>query len=188
MQKTIIQFDDIDKYGSQSYSGSFAVEAHELGRDEIENIGEVTVDVQASQGDLPGEYVMEGIVAYIADLRCSRCVEPFPFANRSPFHLRYRPRSESSAAEIQDVEISQEELDMEFYDERSIPLRQMAIEQIQLSVPMKPLCEDGCLGLCPRCGANLAREKCACESSITDDRWNALRGIREELARKRDDS
>jgi len=75
---------------------------------------------------------------------------------------------------------------MEFYDERSIPLRQMAIEQILLSIPMKPLCDDGCLGLCPRCGANLAREKCACDQSVTDDRWNALRGIREELARKRD--
>lgn len=186
MQKAIIQFDEIDKYGPQSYSASFTVDAHELEREEIETLGEVTLEVQASQGDLPGEYVVEGMVANIADLRCSRCVEPVPFANRSHFHLRYRPRSESSAEEIQDVEISQEELDMEFYDERSIPLRQMAIEQIQLSIPMKPLCDDGCLGLCPRCGANLAREKCACDTSITDDRWDALRGIREELAKKRD--
>jgi uncharacterized protein len=186
MRKTIIDFDDIDKYGPQRYSSSLTVDAHELEREEIENLGEVTVDVQASQGDLPGEYVVEGMVAYVADLRCSRCVEPFPFANRSHFHLRYRPRAEAFPTEAQEVEISQDELDMEFYDERSIPLRQMAIEQIQLSIPMKPLCDDGCLGLCPRCGANLAREKCSCDLSITDDRWNALRGIREELARKRD--
>lgn len=186
MQKSSIQFDDLDKYGPQSYAGTFTVDVHELAREEVENLGEVSVDVQASPGDLPGEYVVEGIVAYIADLRCSRCVEPVPFANRSQFHLRYRPRAESSAAEIQDVEISQDELDMEFYDERSVPLRQMAIEQIQLSIPMKPLCDDGCLGLCPRCGANLARERCDCDKSVTDDRWDALRGIREELARKRE--
>jgi uncharacterized protein len=186
MQKLIIQFDDLDKYGPQSYAATFSVHASELEREELENLGEVSVDALASPGDLPGEYVVEGQVAYMADLRCSRCVEPVPFANRSPFHLRYRSRAESSALETQDVEISQEELDMEFYDERSIPLRQLAIEQIQLSIPMKPLCDDGCLGLCPRCGANLAREKCACDPSITDDRWNALRGIREELARKRE--
>jgi uncharacterized protein len=50
---------------------------------------------------------------------------------------------------------------------------------------MKPLCDDSCLGLCATCGANLAREKCACSDSIVDERWGALKDLREELAKKK---
>ena len=46
---------------------------------------------------------------------------------------------------------------MEYYSERSVSLREIAAEQVQLSIPMKPLCEENCQGLCPTCGANLNR-------------------------------
>jgi uncharacterized protein len=85
------------------------------------------------------------------------------------------------------VEIAgEEELDVEFYSQRTVPLRDLALEQVQLSMPMKPLCDENCLGLCPKCGANRSRQRCNCEVSIVDDRWNALQGIREELAKKKD--
>jgi uncharacterized protein len=38
----------------------------------------------------------------------------------------------------------------------------MAAEQVYLEIPMKPLCSPECRGLCPRCGANLNTETCAC--------------------------
>jgi uncharacterized protein len=40
--------------------------------------------------------------------------------------------------------------------------------------PIKPLCEDGCLGLCPECGVNLNEEECKCNAAPVDPRWNAL--------------
>ena len=40
--------------------------------------------------------------------------------------------------------------------------------------PIKPLCEDGCLGLCPECGVNLNEEECKCNVASVDPRWNAL--------------
>jgi len=48
------------------------------------------------------------------------------------------------------------------------------------------LCDESCLGLCAECGANRNREKCGCETSLVDDRWGALQGIREQLAKKKD--
>ena len=88
--------------------------------------------------------------------------------------------------EYPDVEITEkEELDVEFYSDRVIPLRDVALEQIQLSIPMKPLCDEGCLGLCPTCGVNRTRESCSCETAIVDDRWGTLKDIRDELLKKK---
>jgi uncharacterized protein len=179
-----IDFDQIDKHGPQSYHRTLDVPAAELARIEVENLGPVTIDAHAAKGDLPGEYVVEGDVTFTGDLRCSRCAEPYPFANSSSFHLRFRPRPEGMA-EDEEVEINPEELDVEFYAERQIPLRYLADEQIQLTIPMKPLCDDKCLGLCPTCGANRNGEECDCEASIVDERWGALQGIREQLAKKK---
>jgi len=35
-------------------------------------------------------------------------------------------------------------------------------EEIILSYPVKPLCKDGCKGLCPECGGNLNEGGCSC--------------------------
>lgn len=180
-----IVFDDIDRNGPQTYAATLEFSPEEVGREEVVALGPVTLDAKAEKGDLAAEYLVEGSARFTADLTCARCVEPYPFANASIFHLRFRPRPEVSE-EIEEVEISPEELDIEFYTERSIPLRHLASEQIQLTIPMKPLCDENCAGLCPTCGANRNREHCACEGSKADERWGALAGIREQLAKKKD--
>lgn len=185
MKDVIIDFNVIDEHGPQSYSGTFDVPATDLARDEVAAGGTATIDATARTGDAPAEYVAEGTVTFNADLECSRCVEPYPFANTSAFHVRFRPRPEASK-ENEEVEITDtEELDVEYYVGRSVPLRHLALEQVQLSIPMKPLCDEGCLGLCPTCGVNRTREKCSCGESIVDDRWGALQNIRDEIAKKK---
>jgi uncharacterized protein len=182
----VINFDEIDEHGPRTYEGRYDVPVAELDRDEV--AGNATVDISArvEQGGSPGDYAADGQSKITLDLNCSRCLEPYPFANSSKFHVRFRPRPEV-AEENEEVEITgEEELDVEFYAERTIPLRHLAVEQIQLVIPMKPLCDENCLGLCPKCGVNRTRQQCECELSVTDDRWNALRGIRETLARKKD--
>ena len=182
----IIDFDVIDKDGPQSYSGTFTFTAEELDRDELNAVGPVEIKVEADKGDLPGEYLIEGETQFAGDPNCSRCVEPYPFANSATFHVRFRPRPQASE-ENEEVEITdEEELDVEYYSERDVPLKDLALEQVQLSIPMKPLCDEKCLGLCPTCGSNRNRESCSCEGAGSDDRWGALKVLREELAKKRD--
>jgi uncharacterized metal-binding protein YceD (DUF177 family) len=181
----IIDFDVIDKDGPQSYAGSFEFTSEELDREELNAVGPVAIKATAEKGDVPGEYLVEGSTEFTGDLNCSRCVEPYPFANASTFHVRFRPRPQASE-ENEEVEITDEgELDVEYYSERAVPLKDLALEQVQLSIPMKPLCDEKCLGLCPTCGANRNRESCECEETPGDERWGALKGIREELAKKR---
>jgi uncharacterized protein len=181
----IIDFDDIDEHGPQTYRGTFGVPASELERDEVASLGDVAIEANVQKGDVEDEYVADGTVNFTADLTCARCVEPYPFANASTFHVRFRPRPEISA-ENEEIEIAgEEELDVEFYSERTVPLRYLALEQIQLSIPMKPLCDEKCLGLCPQCGVNRSRESCSCGESIVDERWGALKEFRDELSKKK---
>jgi len=181
--KERIVFDDIDKYGPQDFERSYQFTTEELGRIELVAIGPVALVASARKGDLPAEYLADGSTAFTADFLCSRCVEPYPFANSLDFHLRFRPRPGLSE-QNDEVEITPDELDIEFYSERSILLRELAAEQVQLSIPMKPLCAESCLGLCPQCGVNQNGEGCSCESKAGDERWGALAGIRAELAKK----
>ena len=184
--RDFIVFDEIDKNGPQTLGRTYQFTPQELDRVvELAAIGPVSIEATATKGDVPGEYYVDGSSRFAADFNCSRCLEPFPFANSSAFHLRFRPRLEVSQ-ENEEVEIASEDLDVEFYTERSIPLRDLAAEQVQLAIPMKPLCEENCLGLCPNCGANRNTVGCQCETPVVDDRWGALQGIRDQLAKKKD--
>lgn len=183
----IISFDKVDKYGPQSYSGRYSVASDELDRSEIAETADITIEAKAEKGNLPGEYIVDGSASFTSALACSRCLDPAPFANSSTFHVRFRPRPETSGPDTEEVEITEaEELDVEYYSEREFPLRDLAIEQIQLAIPMKPLCDEKCLGLCSQCGANRNREDCSCAVAAFDDRWGALRGLRDELAKKKE--
>jgi uncharacterized protein len=53
------------------------------------------------------------------------------------------------------------------------PVRQAMV----LSFPMKPLCSDNCLGLCPHCGANLNKQSCDCARENSDSRWDGLKRL-----------
>jgi len=182
--RDIINFDEIDEHGPQDYSGTYDLAVSELEREEVTNLSPVKALAHVETGDRAAEYIADGSVEFTADFECSRCLEPYPFAATSPFHIRFRPRPEVTE-ENEEVEITAaEELDVEFYSARTLPLRDLAVEQVQLTVPMKPLCNDNCLGLCAGCGANRNRETCKCETSPVDDRWGALADLRDQLAKK----
>jgi uncharacterized protein len=50
-------------------------------------------------------------------------------------------------------------------------------EALILEIPIKLLCEEGCKGVCPKCGANLNQEECTCGSGPGDPRWGALKKL-----------
>jgi uncharacterized protein len=187
MQQDFIYFDDIDKDGPQQRSRTYDIAVSELDGNDVEALGPVSIDVTVEKGNAPGDYLADGTVQFTADLTCARCVDPYPFANHSSFHLRFAPRPEGPAGETEEVELtSEDELDTEFYTERQIALRELATEQIQLTIPMKPLCDERCLGLCPQCGKNRNREDCQCDNSLADERWGALKDFKTELLKKKE--
>ncbi len=61
----------------------------------------------------------------------------------------------------------------------------LLLEQLQLNVPMKPLCRPDCQGLCPTCGADRNEDACSCEERSADPRWAALAALKSRLEESR---
>ena len=64
-------------------------------------------------------------------------------------------------------------------DGSRVDLVPLVRDAVLLGLPPAPLCEEGCLGLCPVCGANRNEVRCSCDVSPPDPRWAALDALRD---------
>jgi uncharacterized protein len=125
------------------------------------------------------QFRLVGRVQTVLELLCSRCLEPFELPVDAEFDLRYHPHTAAVAGEPE-REVEEDDLTTSFYEHDEIDLRLLMQEQFYLTLPMKPLCEAGCQGLCPTCGTNLNRGTCECNTQWEDPRLAALRALKKE--------
>ena len=125
-------------------------------------------------------YRVTGRVATRLQLECGRCLEPFEIAVDNPFELRYVPQPAAAGDQGQEEveqEVTEDDLTTAFYTEDSIDLGELLHEQFVLALPMKPLHDAACKGLCVHCGTNLNKETCDCAPTWTDPRLAVLKGL-----------
>lgn len=122
-----------------------------------------------------GRYRVVGHLTGELELTCSRCLEPFTLPVATDFDLRYVPRVENVGEGEKEVE--EDDLTTSFYDNDQIDLGQLILEQLQLALPMKPLCLEACKGLCPQCGTNLNTGTCSCDPRWEDPRLSGLKQL-----------
>jgi uncharacterized protein len=117
------------------------------------------------------EVYLKGRIKTLLSFVCSRCLIPFEFPVDSNFDLVYLP---------EELEVAREELDIDdmtssFYYSRKIDLKEVVLEQLNLTFPVKPLCADECQGICPVCGKNTNSGDCSCEINNSDSRFEKLK-------------
>src|SRR4051812_483394 len=130
------------------------------------------VDLQFDIFKDKAQFRLVGNVKTTLELPCSRCLEPFTLPVEQAFDLRYQPHAQNTGEG--EKEIEEDDLTTAFYENDEIDLGQLMREQFYLALPMKPLCEDDCKGLCPDCGTNLNRGTCDCKRKWEDPRLAAL--------------
>ena len=52
-------------------------------------------------------------------------------------------------------------------------------EVISLALPVKPLCNEECAGLCPQCGIELGKQKCDCQEMKSNSPFAVLATLRD---------
>ncbi len=104
---------------------------------------------------------VEGVLSTSLKLRCDRCLAPYDRDLSTNFRVFLSLRPYKGKL---DIELSEDDLDINFIDGRYLDSDQIIREQIALNIPMKAICSVDCKGLCPVCGCNLNIETCSCSA------------------------
>ncbi len=123
---------------------------------------------------------VRGRLAATVEPECGRCLEPYAVPADQELDLFYLPRSAAEPEEQEDeVELSDREVVVGYYDGTQLDLGHVVREQLHLSLPLKRLCREDCRGLCPSCGKNLNKGACGCPApeEPEDPRLAPLRGL-----------
>jgi uncharacterized protein len=121
--------------------------------------------------DLAG-YRLQARLSYRQTLTCTRCLTPVESIVDEEIELAIQVGSAEPM--LGEHELTASDLKTLFLDDDILDTTPILMEQLQLNIPMKPLCREDCAGLCPRCGVDRNTERCSCEESEIDPRWQAL--------------
>lgn len=111
-----------------------------------------TLNVKAAAGSI----LVNGSVSGRVKSCCGRCLTPV------------------------ELEISNEDIEL-YYAKEDITDEELDItadirDELLIELPMNPLCDEECKGLCPGCGVNRNQKECKCtpQGNLA---WSALDGI-----------
>jgi uncharacterized protein len=145
---------------------------------EFGRIDECLLQIKAAAVELAiqksaDEYYCQGRVTTRAVLECARCLREFETDMIGDVSFVLCAEKEALAHGGSDDEEYVCFQGNELRADIVVPVRQALV----LSMPMKPLCSEGCLGLCTTCGANLNEQTCDCKNETPDPRWDSLKKL-----------
>lgn len=110
-------------------------------------------------------------------LRCSRCLAETELGIESSFTMFYT-KATPGFPQDEEVELAEEDLIAVTYEGDEIDFAPEIAEQVQLEIPVKPLCREDCRGLCTNCGADLNVAECGCDRRSTSLTFSALKDFK----------
>lgn len=157
------------------------------------------VDVESQQCDLPSEIgtfvspihldahirkvkeeiTIEGQISATIEMICARCLKPHHEHIDDSFEVVYCPRPDNEEL-MDEIELNEIDLDISYYNGESIAISDLLREQLLLMLPVKPLCNPNCAGLCPSCGKDLNEGPCTCSQRNRDPRFAMLETLLEK--------
>ncbi|MDE3721618.1 MULTISPECIES: YceD family protein [Nocardiopsis] len=135
--------------------------------------------------DLRLEAVMEGVLVTGAargqiSAECSRCLDPLAEDFEAGFQEMYRYPADEDVFQEEDGDTDDDDEDY-YLEGDMLDLEPVVRDAVVLALPLSPLCDPDCPGLCAECGARLAdAEPDHGHDDRVDPRWEALRGIVEK--------
>jgi uncharacterized protein len=120
------------------------------------------------------DVVFDGGIRGAAIATCARCAEEFRLPLDVPVRAVLAPRLPDAAPT---GEVVEEDLGLGTFAGDEIDVADLVDEHVILALPTRPLCTEGCRGLCPQCGANLNAGSCGCAASRDASPFAVLRTL-----------
>ncbi|ANP49722.1 uncharacterized protein J2Z21_004781 [Streptomyces griseochromogenes] len=129
------------------------------------------------------ESVMEGVLVTgtaraQAEGECVRCLEPVGQELEADFQelFSYPDADDRGRVIAEPGDDAEDDEDRFFLEDGLFDLEPLLRDAVVLALPMQPVCQDDCPGLCSECGARLADDRDHHHDAV-DIRWAALQGL-----------
>ena len=103
-------------------------------------------------------FLVTGTAEAKAKTACARCLEDAGFSLMGEIEGYFLIGGEDAAAP---EDMDEDEFDV-LPDDHVIDVHPLIVAALLLEIPLIPLCDDDCKGLCSTCGANLNEGPCGC--------------------------
>jgi uncharacterized protein len=133
------------------------------------------IEVNMTANKSGDEIIVSGRVTTMIELECARCLDIFEMEinPKIQFVIQLLDTSQPQFSHDDDFVILPKTTG-------EFDVADRVRESIILELPLKPLCFEGCRGLCPMCGVNLNESECDCTPDKTDERWDSLKQLFDE--------
>jgi uncharacterized protein len=127
--------------------------------------------------------LVSGTAEVEVQAECSRCLDPVDWSEDVDLReLFVYPATDARGRPVGTGDSEDDTLPR--VQDDLIDLEPVIRDAVVLGLPLSPVCDDGCRGLCPTCGDRMVAEH---QHEIVDPRWAALGGLTlGELASPRD--
>ncbi|MFE7135717.1 YceD family protein [Streptomyces sp. NPDC057638] len=133
------------------------------------------------------ESVMEGVLVTgtahaAAQGECVRCLEPLRLDVAADFQemFSYPDADDRGRAKTAEPGDDAEDEDVVYIEDGLIDLEPALRDAVVLALPMQPVCQEDCAGLCAECGIRLDDDPGHHHDAV-DIRWAALQGLVETV-------
>lgn len=137
----------------------------------VVKVDKIDVDVTIQKSG--EEFFCQARVVGQIVLECARCLKEFPseLVGRTDFIV-----TDDKARVAGKIDEDAEEY-VQMTADQTADLGDLVRQELLLAMPMKPVCDEACKGLCPHCGTNLNEASCNCTVKPTDSRWQGLKDL-----------
>ncbi|HEX2951711.1 MAG TPA: DUF177 domain-containing protein [Armatimonadota bacterium] len=126
--------------------------------------------------------LLEGAVDTEVEMLCYRCGTTYS----QPVHAEFQedfvvhpPQAHEVGPRVEEEEEAPES--RLFYEGTlDLNLDELLRQSILVALPLKPLCSDDCLGLCPHCGHRLSEGPCSCQPETINPQMAVLQRLLEQ--------
>ncbi len=117
-----------------------------------------------------GGYMQLSAVCHVSyKTQCARCLKELEGECRIEFVRSVATKLESENEEEEYLLVN---------ENSAVSIDEAISEELYLSLPLRSLCKDDCLGLCPKCGCNKNEKECTCQTKEIDPRWAVLKNFK----------
>lgn len=141
---------------SISFSESFKIpEEYRLIDDEI------TAGVNGMLQKYDGYFSFDGFISARVSSECALCLEPVEEVLEFEIHSKFSETADDLGPDEEAWSMSS----------NKVNLSDAVLTNLLIEIPVKFVCSKDCKGLCPKCGANLNKSNCGCDTGHVDERF-----------------